>query len=43
MHPGVHIEYNDKKQFIGIEILNASRILKDVVKPIQNNSQHIMR
>ena len=35
IYPGINIELNEKKEFIGLEILEASKILKDVVKPIQ--------
>ena len=35
IYPGINVELNEKKEFIGIEILEASRILKDVIKPIQ--------
>lgn len=33
--PGINIELNEKGQVIGIEILNASKVLKPVVKPLQ--------
>ena len=33
--PGVNVEIDQKGQVIGIEILNASKILKSVVKPFQ--------
>jgi len=33
--PGVNVELNSEGQVIGIEILNASRVLKPVVKPLQ--------
>ncbi len=33
--PGINIELNEEGQVIGIEILNASKILKPVVKPLQ--------
>ena len=39
IYPGINIELDDNKEFIGIEILNASQVLKDVLKPIQKNSQ----
>ena len=39
IYPGINIEMDDKKEFIGIEILNASQVLKDVLKPIQENYQ----
>lgn len=33
--PGINIELDEKSQVIGIEILNASKVLKSVVKPLQ--------
>lgn len=33
--PGVQVELDHKKQVIGIEILNASRFLKRVIKPLE--------
>ena len=33
--PGINIELDQNGQVIGIEILNASKILKSVVKPLQ--------
>ncbi len=39
IYPGIKIELDDNKEFIGIEILNASQVLKDVLKPIQENYQ----
>ena len=39
IYPGINIELDDKKELIGIEILNASQVLKDVLKPIQENYQ----
>ena len=33
--PGINVELDLKGQVIGIEILNASRILKPVIKPFQ--------
>lgn len=41
IYPGINIELDDKKEFIGIEILNASQVLKDVLKPIQENYHRI--
>ncbi len=34
IYPGINIELNEKREFIGLEILGASKILKDVIKPI---------
>jgi len=33
--PGINIELDSKGQVIGIEILNASKVLKSVIKPLQ--------
>jgi len=33
--PGINVELDSKGQVIGIEILNASRVLRSVVKPLQ--------
>jgi len=33
--PGINIELDSNGQVIGVEILNASKILKSVVKPLQ--------
>ncbi len=33
--PGINVELDSNGQVIGIEILNASKILKSVVKPLQ--------
>jgi uncharacterized protein YuzE len=38
IYPGINIELNEKREFIGLEILEASRILKDVIKPIQEKT-----
>lgn len=33
--PGINIEMEEGGNFLGIEILNASRILRDVVEPLR--------
>jgi uncharacterized protein YuzE len=33
--PGLNVELNSKGQVIGIEILNASKALKSIIKPLQ--------
>lgn len=33
--PGVNVELNSGGQVIGIEILNASKVFKSVIKPLQ--------
>jgi len=35
LFPGINIELNEKGEFIGIEIFNASKMLKDVVEPLR--------
>lgn len=32
--PGINVELDDKGQVIGIEILNASKCLKPIAKPL---------
>jgi len=41
IYPGINIELNEKKEFIGLEILEASKILKDVIKPIQEKGSRL--
>ena len=36
--PGVNIELDAKGQVIGVEILNASKILKSAIKPLQKQT-----
>ncbi len=36
--PGINVELDENGQVIGIEILNASRILKSVAKPLQRQA-----
>jgi uncharacterized protein YuzE len=33
--PGVNLEFDKGGQLIGVELLNASTLLKDVIKPIE--------
>jgi uncharacterized protein YuzE len=33
--PGVNVEFDKGGQLIGVELLNASALLKDVIKPIE--------
>ena len=33
--PGINIELDQSGQVIGVEVLNASRVLKPVIKPLQ--------
>ncbi|MEA3344148.1 MAG: DUF2283 domain-containing protein [Patescibacteria group bacterium] len=36
--PGINIELDQKGQVIGVEILNASKVLKSIVKPLQKQA-----
>lgn len=38
VYPGIHLELDKSGNFIGIEILRASSILKDVVEPIRKKA-----
>lgn len=38
IHPGISLELDEKGELIGIEILNASKLLKDVIKPLEQKS-----
>jgi uncharacterized protein YuzE len=33
--PGVNLEFDKGGQLIGVELLNASTLLKDVIKPME--------
>jgi uncharacterized protein YuzE len=37
--PGINVEFDDKGQVIGIEILNASKCLKHIAKPLYKHMQ----
>ena len=37
--PGINVELDDRGQVIGIEILNASKCLKPIAKPLYKNIQ----
>jgi len=37
--PGINVELDDKGRVIGIEILNASKCLKPIAKPLYKNMQ----
>jgi len=39
IHPGVTLELNAEKEIIGIELLNASRIFKEVIEPIREKAK----
>jgi uncharacterized protein YuzE len=34
IQPGLNIELNKSKEIIGIEIFNASKVLKTIIKPL---------
>jgi len=40
--PGINVELDQNGQVIGIEILNASRILKSVIKPFQKQALELV-
>ncbi len=37
--PGINVKLDDRGQVIGIEILNASKCLKPIAKPLYKNMQ----
>ena len=37
--PGINVELDEKGQVIGIEILNASKCLKHIAKPLYKHMQ----
>jgi len=37
--PGINVELDDRGQVIGIEILNTSKCLKPIAKPLYKNMQ----
>jgi len=37
--PGINVELDDRGQVIGIEILNASKCLEPIAKPLYKNIQ----
>ena len=39
--PGINVELDDKGQVIGIEILNASKCLKSIAKPLYKHMQMV--
>lgn len=38
IQPGVNLEFNKEKEIIGIEILNASKILKEIIEPLREKA-----
>ena len=39
MQPGVNLELNKEKDIIGIELLNASKIFKDIIEPLREKAE----
>jgi uncharacterized protein YuzE len=39
--PGINVELNNKGEVIGIEILNASKLLKPVMKPLYQHTESV--
>lgn len=37
--PGINVELDDRGQVIGVEILNASKCLRPIAKPLYKNMQ----
>lgn len=33
--PGINVEFDDSGELIGVELFNASTLLKDVIKPME--------
>ncbi|MFH1539534.1 MAG: DUF2283 domain-containing protein [bacterium] len=38
IHPGVNLELNKDREIIGIEILDASKILKGIIEPLREKA-----
>ncbi len=36
--PGVNLEMDEKGELLGVEVLNASRVLKEVVEPLRQRA-----
>ena len=39
LSPGVNVELDSSGELIGIELFNASLLLKDVIKPLEKRMQ----
>gem|GEM_PF-3053906 len=39
IHPGVNLELNKNNQVIAIEILQASKVLRDIIKPLYQKAK----
>jgi len=38
LHPGINLEIDKNGQLIGIELLNASKLFRDVIKPLEQRT-----
>ena len=38
IQPGLNLELNKEKEIIGIEILNASKVLKEIIAPLREKA-----
>jgi len=38
VYPGINLEMDENGQLIGIELLNASKLLRDVLKPLEQKT-----
>jgi Uncharacterized conserved small protein len=43
LSPEISVEYNKAREIVGIEILDASKFLKDVITPLQQTLQKKVR
>ncbi|SHJ85871.1 DUF2283 domain-containing protein [Desulfofundulus thermosubterraneus] len=38
LHPGINLELDKDGKLIGIELFNASKLFKDVIKPLEQRA-----
>ena len=38
VYPGVNLEFGPERELVGVEILGASRLLKEVVEPLRQRA-----
>ncbi len=38
LHPGINLEIDKDGQLIGIELINASKLFRDVIKPLEKRA-----
>jgi uncharacterized protein YuzE len=38
IQPGVNLELNKDKEIIGIELLNASKVFKEIIEPLREKA-----